>query len=78
MIKNLFDYYLANQADLVEKYNGKYIVITKDGVAGAFDSDAEGYYVGKEKFGLGNFIVQLCTPGEDAYSQQFFSPIAAF
>lgn len=78
MVKELFEYYLSNQSELVSKYNGKYIVITKDGVVGSYDSEAEGYYDGKDKFGLGNFIIQLCSPGDDAYSQQFFSPIAAF
>lgn len=78
MVKELFEYYLSNQSELVSKYNGKYIVITKDGVVGTYDSEAAGYYDGKDKFGLGNFIVQLCTPGEEAYSQQFFSPIVAF
>lgn len=78
MIKDLFDYYLAHQSELVKEYNGKYIVITKSGVSGSYESEADGYYEGKERFGLGNFIVQLCTPGEDAYSQQFFSPIAVF
>jgi len=78
MIKDLFQYYLRNQDQLLKEYNGKYLVITKDGVAGAFDTEAGAYYDAKEKYGLGQFIVQLCTPGDDAYSQQFFSPIVAF
>ena len=78
MIKDLFQYYLQNQDRLVKEYNGKFLVITRDGVAGAYDSEADGYYAAKERFGLGQFIVQLCTPGDEAYSQQFFSPIVAF
>lgn len=34
MIESLFKFYLANQDNLVKKYNGKYIIITKDGVMG--------------------------------------------
>lgn len=78
MIKDLFQYYLRNQDQLLKEYNGKYLVITKDGVAGSYDSEVDGYYAAKEQFGLGNFIIQLCTPGDEAYSQQFFSPIVAF
>jgi len=60
MVKQLFEYYLAHQDELVEKYNGKYLVIAKDGVICPFDpkSDGEAYYYGKEHFGLGNFILQ--------------------
>lgn len=78
MVKDLFEYYLQNQDKLVKEYNGKYLIITKTGVAGAYDTEAAGYYAGKEMFGLGEFIVQLCTPGNEAYSQHFFSPIVAF
>ena len=78
MIKELFQFYLENQNDLVKKYNGKYLVITKDGVAKAYDSEPQGYYDAVKRFGLGNFIIQLCTPGDSAYTQHFFSPIVSF
>lgn len=70
MIERLFEYYLAHQDELVERYNGKYLVITANGVANAFgpESDMEAYYYGKKHYGLGNFILQLCTPGPDAYT----------
>lgn len=70
MIKQLFEYYLAHQDELVEKYNGKYLVIAGNDVICPFDSESDGeaYYYGKEHFGLGNFILQLCTPGPDAYT----------
>lgn len=77
MIRELFDYYLEHQQELVEKYNGKYLVISKGSIV-PFDSENSAYYYGKSKIGLGNFIVQLCTPGEEAYTQQFFSPILSF
>lgn len=78
MIKKLFQYYLDNQNRLVEEYNGKYLVITDQGVVSSWDTESEAYYVGKETYGLGNFIVQLCIPGNEAYSQHFYSPIIAF
>jgi len=78
MIDELFKWYLDNQSDLVGKYNGKYIVITKDGVQAAFDTEDDGYNYGVETFGRGNFMVQLCTEGKGAYTINFYSYNAAF
>lgn len=70
MIKQLFNYYLQHQNELVEKYNGKYLIITKDGVVSAWnrEDDAAAYHDAKDRYGLGNFIMQLCTPGAEAYT----------
>ena len=70
MIEELFDFYLQNQDQLVRQYEGKYLVITKDGVASAWDStaDKEAFHDAKSKYGMGNFILQLCTPGTGAYT----------
>jgi len=70
MIKQLFDYYLAHQDELVKEYNGKYLVITKNGVEGSWEknSDKAAYHYGKSHFGLGNFILQYCSPGPGAYT----------
>ena len=78
MIAQLFKYYLDNQDALVEKYNGKYLVITGQGVEGVYDTEPEGYYAAVARFGLGNFMLQLCTPGDGAYTQRFFSPAVSF
>lgn len=77
-IGKLFQYYKTNQDILVRQYNGKYIVITEGGVQGAYDSEAQGYYESVEKFGLGNFMLQLCTPGREAYTTQCYTPRAIF
>lgn len=70
MIKQLFDYYLSHQNELVEKYNDKYLIITKDGVVSVWnrEDDAAAYHDAKKRYGLGNFIMQLCTPGAEAYT----------
>lgn len=78
MINELFDFYIKHQKELVEKYNGKYLVITKDGVKGAYDSQKEGYAMGIREYGKGNFMLQLCTPGDSAYSQRFFTSRVTF
>ena len=78
MIESLFKYYLENQDDLVKKYNGKYIIITKDGVMGAYSTMRKGYDAGVSRFGRGNFMLQLCTPGNTAYTQRFHTSRVTF
>lgn len=78
MIQDLFKYYLDNQDELVKKYEGKYLVITAEGVQGAYDTLESGYDTALKTYGKGNFMLQLCTKGEDAYTQRFFISRVAF
>jgi hypothetical protein len=71
MLQDNFKYYIAHQDELVRQYSGKYLVLTGCAVAAAEESEAAAYELGKERYGLGNFIVQLCTPGVDAYTMTF-------
>ena len=73
--KQLFDYYLAHQDELVSKYSGKFIVLKDDGVAGSYDSEDEAYFDAVEKYGLGNFIIQYCSEGAKDYTQTFTSRV---
>ena len=77
-IGKLFEYYKAHQDEFVAQYNGKYIVLTEDGVQGAYDNEMQGYYDAEAKFGLGNFMLQLCTPGDSAYTVSIYSPVFSF
>lgn len=77
-LQQLFQYYLDNQDDFVKKYNGKYLIITQDGVKGAFDTQSEGYDAAIKNFRKGNFMLQLCTEGDEAYSQHFLTSRVAF
>lgn len=78
MIRDLFNYYLSHQQELVEKYNSKHVVVTKDGVNDAYDTEEEAYYTSVKKHGLGNFLIQLCTPGDEAYTMRCNNPNVAF
>ena len=78
MIQDLFEYCLDNQDELVKKYEGKYLVITAEGVQGAYDTLESGYDTALKTYGKGNFMLQLCTKGEDAYTQRFFTSRVAF
>lgn len=71
IVDTLFNYYLEHQEGLVKEYEGKYLIITNEGVVGAYDSLNEGYEVALKTYGKGNFMLQLCSEGEKDYSQRF-------
>ncbi len=70
-----FNYYLQHQAELVEKYSGKFIVIKDQEVIGAYDSELEAIEKTSEKFELGSFIVQKCSSGDNNYTQTYHSRV---
>lgn len=75
-LKKEFEYYLQNQAEMVEKYNGKYIVIKDCEVLGAYDSELVAVTETQKSEKLGTFLVQYVSPGDDAYTQTFHSRVA--
>ncbi len=75
-LKPEFDYYLANQAELVKKYNGKFVVIKNRQVIGVYDDPATAVAKTKETHELGTFLVQKVSPGTDAYTQTFHSRVS--
>ena len=78
MLENEFKYYIDNQDTFVKKYNGKYLVIKNNSVVGAFNSEKDAYFNSIEKFELGTFLIQKCTPGDEAYTQHFYTPRVVF
>ncbi len=73
MLEKEFRYYIDNQAKLVEKYNGKYIVIVGNDVVADYDTELMAYMKSVQKYTLGTFLIQLCKPGKDSYTQAFHS-----
>lgn len=76
MLDKEFQFYLEHQDDLLPKYNGKYVMIVGNSVVGAFSTLGEAYYKGQAEYGLGNFLVQLCTPGDSAYTITYRSRVS--
>jgi len=70
-----FKYYVKHQDELVEKYNGKFIVIKDCKVIGAFDSELEAIEKTAEQYELGTFLVQKCEPGSESYTQTYHSRV---
>lgn len=74
-LKKDFQYYLDNQNELVKKYSGRYLVIKDCKVVGDYSAEGDAYFDSVEKYGLGNFLIQYCTSGTDAYTQTFTSRV---
>nr|WP_311521977.1 hypothetical protein [uncultured Porphyromonas sp.] len=78
-VKELFKWYLDHQDILVQKYNGRVLVIKDNEVKGDFDSEGAAYsFAVKEQYEPGTFMIQECSPGSEAYSQTFFTRRASF
>ena len=73
MLELEFDYYKKHQDELVAQFNGKYLLIVGEKTEGVYDTEPEAYLEGKERFGLGKFLIQYCSPGENNYTSTFHS-----
>ena len=76
-LKKEFAYFLANHDKLVEKHNGKFVVIKNGEVIGLYDGQVEAVEkTQKEGHALGTFLVQKVEPGNASYTQNFHSRVA--
>jgi hypothetical protein len=76
MLEKEFQYFLDHKDELVKKYKGKYIIIVGDQVKGSYNSQKEAYDKTIGTYEEGTFLIQLCSPDEDAYTHYFHSRIA--
>ncbi len=61
-----FKWYLKNQDDLVDKYEGRFLVIKDERLMAVFDDDMEAIRQTELEHELGTFLVQECS--SDPYS----------
>ena len=76
MLEKEFNYYIKHQKELVKKYNGRFIVIKGEKVVGDYGTQIEAYSEAQKNFKLGTFIIQLCAPGKENYTQTFHSRVS--
>ncbi len=77
-LKSELEYYLKNQKELVNKYNGKYLLIVGQEVIKSFDNELDAYQYAIDNYEEGKFLIQLCIPGDDSYSQTFYTRVVSF
>ncbi len=61
--------------ELVQKHHGQFVVISGDQVLGFYKEIMEGYYAGKKRFGLGNFLLKRCISKEEEVELRFHSRV---
>ena len=74
-LKAEFEFYLAHQDEMVEKYDGKYIVIKDGRVLGSYDDELTAVRETQKSYELGAFLVQKVSPGTEDYTQTFHSRV---
>lgn len=75
MLEKEFEYYLKNQDALVKQYNGKVLVIIGENVVGAYKDETEALRETSKDHKVGTFLMQRCSPGNEAYTQTFHSRV---
>jgi hypothetical protein len=68
-----FQFYRANQADFVGRYNGKFIVLKDFALLGVYETHAEAIRETMKHHELGTFLVQQVTPGDSATTARYHS-----
>lgn len=71
-----FNYYIEHQKDIVEKHNGKFVVIKGHDILGAYNSELEAIDETSKHHKLGTFLIQYCLPGTEGYTQTYHSRVA--
>ena len=70
-----FEFYLSHQKELVEKYDGKVIVIKDGEVLAAYDDELAAVMDTQKTHELGTFLIQRVSEGEAGYSQTYHSRV---
>jgi hypothetical protein len=76
MLEKEFQYYLDHQDELVQKYNNRVLVIRNNEIVGDYSTMEEAYLKSQEKYELGTFLIQKCSPGDKDYTLTFHSRVS--
>lgn len=65
MLEKEYQYYIDHKTELVEKYDGKFLIIKDENVIGVFDSEMEAYSQAAKEFEVGTFLIQQAIADTD-------------
>ena len=71
-----FLFYLENQDEMVQKYDGKVVAIKNQEVLGAYDSALAAVMETRKLHKMGTFLVQRVSEGDEAYTATVNSRVA--
>ena len=70
-----FQYYLRRQEELTSEHEGQYVVIKDSQILGFYDSEVDAVEETRRNHEIGTFLVQLCGPGSDNYTEIYHSRV---
>ena len=76
LLQEEFQFYLDHQDEMVERYEGKFIVIKDGEVLGSYDNEITAVAETQKSHKLGTFLVQKVSRGTEDYTQTFHSRVA--
>jgi hypothetical protein len=68
MFKDELEFFVAHQDELVEKYEGKILVIKGGELLGVYNDPLQAYIETQKQYELGTFMIQPCQSGPEAYT----------
>lgn len=77
LLKKEYDYYLLHKEELLEKYEGQFIVIKGKKVRGPFSTNKEAYEAGLEEFGNVPMFIRQVTKEEPIITIFHMAPVTA-
>lgn len=75
-LQKQFDYYVAHQDEIVGQYDGRFVVIVNESIAGDFEREIDAYQFAMANYEPGTFMIQFVAPGSENYTQTFHSRVA--
>ncbi len=76
MLDKEYQYYQAHKEELIEQYEGRYVVIVGEKVVGDYETEIEAVVSARKSYEPGTFLVQLCTRDEEAEVMRFHSRVS--
>ena len=73
-LRREFEFYRANQDDMVKRYDGKVIVLKNHEVLGEYDSHLDAFTKTVKDHERGTFMIQQVSEGSEAYTAILSSP----
>jgi hypothetical protein len=73
-LRQELEYFIEKQDELVEKYNGRYVVLKNQQVIGDYDDIGDAYVETKKMHEPGTFAIYECISGPSAYSMTISTP----
>ena len=74
VLEKEFEFYLANQDDMVARYDGNVVAIKGESVLGAYPTYGEALVETVKHHEEGTFLLQKVSPGNKDYTYYYHSP----